>query len=88
MKVAFLSRFGKDIDNIDDRTVKLKITHIIEQIEQARSIFEIPHVKKISGYKNTYRIKAGDYRLGFYYDGEVVEFARALHRKDIYKLFP
>jgi mRNA-degrading endonuclease RelE of RelBE toxin-antitoxin system len=88
MKVAFLSRFGKDIDKIDDQTVKLRIVHIIEQIEQARSIFEIANVKKISGYKNVYRIKAGDYRLGIYYDGETVEFARALHRKDIYKAFP
>jgi mRNA interferase RelE/StbE len=42
----------------------------------------------MKGYTNFYRIKTGDYRIGFEYkDGEIIIY-RVLHRKDIYKYFP
>ncbi|HAO10876.1 MAG TPA: plasmid stabilization protein, partial [Planktothrix sp. UBA8407] len=44
--------------------------------------------KKLKGDDNAYRLRVGDYRIGFYFDGETVTFARVLHRKDIYRYFP
>ncbi|XZN91975.1 MAG: type II toxin-antitoxin system RelE family toxin [Microcoleus sp.] len=46
----------------------------------------IVNLKKLKGDDNAYRL--GDYRIGFYFDGETVTFARVLHRKDIYRYFP
>ena len=48
-----------------------------------------PHpLKKLKGFRNYYRIKIKNFRIGFKkINGEVV-FMRVLHRKDIYKNFP
>ena len=48
----------------------------------------IVNLKKLKGDDNAYRLRVGDYRIGFYFDGDTVTFARVLHRKDIYRYFP
>jgi mRNA-degrading endonuclease RelE of RelBE toxin-antitoxin system len=48
----------------------------------------IINLKKLKGDDNAYQLRIGDYRIGFYFDGETVTFARVLHRKDIYRYFP
>jgi len=49
MKVEFLSHFGRDIDKIQDASFKNKLASIIEQVEQAKAISEVPNIKKIVG---------------------------------------
>ena len=44
--------------------------------------------RKITGFKNAYRIKLADYRIGFFFEKGIIEFARIMHRKEIYKFFP
>jgi len=47
-------------------------------------------VEKMVGYREYYKIRFGSYRVGLKIDRElrVIEFRRALHRKDIYRRFP
>ena len=42
----------------------------------------------MEGFKNAYRIKIGDYRIGVFIEEDTIEFVRFVHRKDIYKKFP
>ena len=42
----------------------------------------------MKGYKDFYRIRIGDYRLGLYTENHHVILSRLLPRKDIYKRFP
>lgn len=88
MEVEFLGKFNKDISSIKQKTTKASIIKIIEQVEKARSISEISGVKKLKGFKEAYRIRVGDYRLGLFVSKNKAQFARFVHRKDIYKLFP
>jgi mRNA interferase RelE/StbE len=88
MKVEFLAKFSKDIDKINTPYVKHAIAKAIEEVEKAQTIQEIKNVKKLKGAKIAYRIRIGDYRIGFYYERGLVQFARVVHRKDIYKVFP
>jgi len=87
MQVEFLSSFSKDLDKIKSKKLKKSIISVIEKIEQANSLNEVANVKKLAGHQSAYRIRIGDYRLGFFSD-ETIQFARIKHRKDIYKLFP
>ena len=87
MQVEFLSSFSKDLDKIKSKKLKKSIISIIEKVEKANSLQEIPNVRKLVGHQTAYRIRIGDYRLGFFSD-ETIQFARVKHRKDIYKLFP
>lgn len=88
MKIEFLSKFYKDIDAINQKSDRAKLIKLINEIEAADSLSEISNLKKLSGHKSAYRIRIGDYRIGFFYESEKVIFARIVHRKEIYKVFP
>jgi len=61
---------------------------IIVEIETAGRISELSNCRKLKGFKTAYRIRMGQYRMGFYYEGKTIELVRILHRKEIYTLFP
>jgi len=88
MHVEFLEAFEKDIDSISTQGMRCKILKMIERVELSSSLSDIPHVKKLSGFKSAYRIRLGDYRIGIFVAGTTIQFARILHRKDIYRVFP
>jgi mRNA interferase RelE/StbE len=88
MKVKFLSKFNNDLDKVSSEALKKKLIKIIEDFESANNIFEINNIKKLKGDNISYRVRLGDYRIGIYYENNIVEFARFVHRKDIYKVFP
>ncbi len=70
--------------------MKLKIADVIENVEKAKNISEIPDLKKMQGKNNKdfYRIKINDYRISVKIESDLVIFVRFKHRKDIYKVFP
>ena len=88
MKVEFLKRFSKDLDDIKPKTVKQSVIRLIELMETVDSLDKIPNTKKLKGHKSAYRTRLGDYRLGFFFENSTILLARFLHRKDIYKIFP
>ena len=88
MQVEFLSKFSKDLDYISQKSVKSNVAKLITLVESASNLHEIPNLKKLVGFKSAYRVRIGDYRVGFFYEGHKVQFARVVHRKDIYKVFP
>ena len=55
---------------------------------RAVSLRDLAHVKPLEGHKGCYRLRVGAYRIGFYADGDTLEFVRFLDRKDIYRYFP
>ena len=88
MEVVFLRQFSKDIEKLPN-PIRKKVAAIIIQVEKADSLEEIPHCKKLKGHPHAYRIRTGDYRIGFYCPpDQAIEMARAVHRKDIYRIFP
>jgi len=88
VKLRYDKSFLKDLDNITDRSVKKRTLSFIEKIKQADTLSDIPNVKKLSGYKNFFRYKISQYRIGFRYTENTVILIVIKHRKDIYKHFP
>lgn len=88
MDIQIKKSFSKDVDKIHDKTLLKSISEIITQVQQAASIKEIKHIKKLEGSKKHYRVKIGDYRLGLYIENKTVFIVRFLHRKEIYRYFP
>lgn len=88
MDVLYTKHFSKDIIQIKDKQLNDRILTTIQEVKDSKTFLKIRHLKKIKKYKNTYRIKIGNYRIGIYISGNVVEFARFVHRKDIYRYFP
>ncbi len=88
MKVEFRKSFEKDLGKIQDEDLLLRIKTVIEQVETAASLLEISNIKKLKADGNYYRIRVGDYRIGFAEDENMITFVRVLHRKEIYRYFP
>ena len=66
MKVEFLKKFSKDIDDVDSKSIKQNLLHMIELMESIDSLNEIPNTKKLKGHKSAYRTRVGGYQLGFF----------------------
>ena len=88
MKVEYLKQFSKDLLKINDETLKNNLFDIIMLLKEAENLNLLSNVKKLKGHYEAYRIRIGQNRLGFFFDGEAVQFARFAKREDIYKLFP
>jgi mRNA interferase RelE/StbE len=84
LQIEFSEKFIKDIENIEEKKILIKLNKIIEDIKNKKPV----KMKKIKGFKNFYRIRIGDYRLGIEMNKEKVIIKRFLHRKKIYRLFP
>lgn len=88
MKVSFRNSFPKDLKSIKNPKVLSRVQATKLAIEQAPSLAHINSCKKSQGSNNFYRIRIGDYRLGFSLERDTVEFVRFLGSQDIYKYFP
>lgn len=88
MNINFEKSFLKDIQKLKDKDVANKLKSIIEQIELSSDLQNFVNIKKMKGHNIYYRLKIGNYRLGFSYENNQIDLIRFLHRKDIYKLFP
>jgi len=88
MLVVAKKSFNKDIGKIKDKKLALKIKEIIDSMQNAKTLASVLNTRKLKGSKNAYRIKIGDYRLGFFLNVNTIELTAFAHRKDIYKLFP
>ncbi|MBC6368141.1 type II toxin-antitoxin system RelE/ParE family toxin [Algoriphagus sp. AK58] len=88
MNALFLESFEKDLRKIKDKKALKSIQNLVLRVESATSANEISGVKKLVGFKDAFRIRLGNYRVGVFLEGENVIFARVAHRKDIYSIFP
>ena len=88
MIVVATKSFSKDISKIRDKKILGKIENVIRNIEKAGTIMEIQGIKKMEGSTNAYRVRIGDYRVGFYLIHGTIQLTVFANRKDIYKLFP
>ena len=88
MNVLIDTYFKKDTAKIIDKKLLNSIADCIEEIKELKKLSEITNCKKLKGGKNAYRIKVGDYRIGFIFEKQTIEFVRFLHRSEIYNRFP
>lgn len=88
MNTAFRESFDADLAAIREVTLLRRIKKVIEQVEAARTFQQIPNLKRLEASGKYYRLRVGDYRIGFTFEQGVVTFVRCLNRKEIYRYFP
>ncbi len=87
MKIEVTRYFEKDTKKLPAE-IKILLAKRIELIMKAENIIELLSCKKMTGFKNAYRMRLGVYRIGFIHKVNTVELVRVLSRKDIYRFFP
>ncbi len=88
MKTAFRESFDGDLAAITDASLLRRLRKMIEQVEAAQTFQQIPNLKRLEASGKYYRIRIGDYRVGFVFERGTVTFVRCLNRKEIYRYFP
>ncbi len=88
MKLLIDKSFEKDIKRVSDKKIQNLVADCIEEIQLKSKLSELSNCKKLKGSKNCYRIRIGDYRIGFIFDNNTIELIRFLHRSKIYNFFP
>jgi len=89
MKYQIAKRFKKDLDKINDQKVLAKVRKYIEAIGTYQLLSEIPDLQALKGLSGYYPIKFDyNYRIGIFWDGEVIELLKIESREGFYKNFP
>jgi mRNA interferase RelE/StbE len=89
MIVEFDISFLKSLSKNRDQSTLKKLEKVIRELENASSLQSVASTKKLVGFSSYYRIRIGDYRLGFeLLNKDTVRLIIITHRKDIYKKFP
>ena len=88
MNTRFRESFDADLAAITDARLLRRIRKVIEHVEAARMFHQIPNLKRLDARGKYYRIRVGDYRVGFVFEHGAITFVRCLDRKEIYRYFP
>ncbi len=87
MNIEIRRSFEKDAQKLPS-AAQILLARVIDNLSQVEKLSELASCKKLSGFKNAYRIRMGEYRVGFIFENGTVELVRILGRKEIYKYFP
>jgi mRNA interferase RelE/StbE len=88
VNTRFRESFDDDLAILTDSGLRRRIKRVIEQVESAPTFQQITNLKRLDSKGKYYRIRVGDYRLGFVFEDGAVTFVRCLNRKEIYRYFP
>ena len=88
MRVLFERSFLTDVRSVNDKSTLRKLSDIIALLKSVSTLTEIPHLKKLKGHPSAFRIKLGDYRLGFFLEESTLILVKFQNRKNIYRKFP
>jgi mRNA interferase RelE/StbE len=89
MNVRYKKKFLKDLKALQSTEVYEKIcTLVLEEIPNAEDLSTIANLSKLKGDDTAYRIRVGDYRIGFFMEDDEIVMSRVLHRSEIYRYFP
>ena len=89
MNCEYMPTFIKDLKALKSTPVFESVKSLVfEEIPNYSSLDEISNLKKLKDADSAYRLRVGDYRIGFTVAGDIITFVRVLHRKDIYRYFP
>lgn len=89
MKTEYLPTFVKDLKALKSTPVYTTIKNFaFQDILAYQNIGVLNNLKKLTGVGNAYRVRIGDYRIGFFLTDDTITFSRVLHRREFYRYFP
>lgn len=88
MNVRYESSFARDLKRIKDANLRKRIEALILRLEAASDLSEIDGVKKLKDASDAFRLRMGDYRVGFLLRDRDIILVRFLDRKEVYRHFP
>ena len=90
MIVIPTKKFNKRLENLErDALTVARAEKAIAKLRKASSLHDVPNVETIEGSPGYYRLRFGDYRIGFrLVDENTVILLSIGHRSVFYRSFP
>ncbi len=89
MKVIYTKTFLKDLSKVfPDKRRKQIEKFVFVELPGLSSIESAGNIEQMTGFKNYYKVRFGDFRVGMNKNDNTIELLRVLNRKEIYKYFP
>ncbi len=89
MEVTYSKTFLKELSKVSPAQTKEKIEKFVfEELPTLTSVENAGNIEQMTGFKNYYKVRFGDFRVSLLKKKNSLEVLRVLHRKDIYKYFP
>jgi len=88
MKVEFHKSFERDLRRVRDRNLLERVEAVLVELEGSETLDSISNIKAMKGHPDYFRVRIGDFRLGFRRIDGGVRIIRFLSRGDIYRKFP
>ena len=88
MEVEIKKKFLKELSKIPSDYSDTIEEFIFDKLPTYDNLSEIGKVEKMTGYKNYFKIRFGDYRVGIKKENDIIIVEIVKHRKEIYKYFP
>ena len=60
MIIEFDKSFEKSLEKIKNKSLFPRIWKIILEFEKSKSLIDLPNIKKLTGFKNYYRLRIGE----------------------------
>jgi mRNA interferase RelE/StbE len=89
VKVIYTKTFLKDLSKVfPDKRRKQIEKFVFVELPGLSSIESAGNIEQMTGFKNYYKVRFGDFRVGMNKNDDTIEVLRVLNRKEIYKYFP
>ena len=88
MKVEYSKQSLKDLSLIPSNSRISIEKFVFEELPGLTNINEGKKIEALKGYRNFFKVRFGNYRVGLQKQGDTILIKRILHRKEIYRFFP
>ena len=89
MKVIRTDWYCSDFERISDKNIIRRADNTVEKLKSANSLREVTNIKPMQGYPGFYRIRFGNFRIGFSLEADNSILLLAIgHRSVFYRNFP
>ena len=88
-QVEYTKKFLKELASLPKDT-QSRVESIVFRELETENPFELGYLRKLRGYKDKYKIRVGDYRIGVAVNkkNKKITCQRVAHRREIYQSFP
>ena len=89
MKIEYEKKFLKELSKLKDKNIQEEVEKFVfDKLPLFISLSDAQKIEKMSGYKEYYKIRFGNYRVGIKKENETIIIKTIKHRREIYKFFP
>ncbi len=88
MKIKLKKKFLKELSKLPNEYANTIEEFVFDKLPAYNNLSEIRKVEKMTGYKDYFKIRFGDYRIGIKKENNTIIIETVKHRREIYKYFP